>query len=100
MHRLHAHRVPLPGWAGSPALVLLRGAPGHRSGCSDSGLGPRHRAHASRAGGGAGRATMKITIENTTILAELNGVPARVWEGKTESGIPVICWITRIAVRS
>ena len=46
---------------------------------------------------------MKITIENTTKMVELqlNGVsvPARIWEGRTESGIPVHCYITRIAVR-
>lgn len=41
---------------------------------------------------------MKITIESTTKIIELNGVPARVWEGKTESGIKVHCFITRIAV--
>ncbi len=41
---------------------------------------------------------MKITIESTTRMVELDGVSARVWEGKTESGIPVICFIPRIAV--
>lgn len=41
---------------------------------------------------------MKITIESTSKIVELNGVPARVWEGKTESGIPVHCYVTRIAV--
>ena len=41
---------------------------------------------------------MKITIENTTKIVNLDGVQARVWEGKSESGIPVICFITRIAV--
>jgi hypothetical protein len=47
---------------------------------------------------------MKITIESTDKVIELvtdNGdgpaVPARVWEGKTESGIPVVCFVTRIA---
>jgi hypothetical protein len=45
---------------------------------------------------------MKITIENTTKIVELNIdgrlVPVRIWEGQTESGIPVHCYITRIAV--
>lgn len=41
---------------------------------------------------------MKITIESTTKLVELNGIPARIWEGHTDSGIPVHCYITRIAV--
>lgn len=36
---------------------------------------------------------MKVTIENTDKLVELDlgetSVPARVWQGQTESGIPV-----------
>lgn len=41
---------------------------------------------------------MKITIESTTKIVKLNGVDARVWEGSTESGIPVHCYIVRVAV--
>ena len=41
---------------------------------------------------------MKITIESTAKIVELNGVPARIWEGHTESGIPIHCFVTRIAV--
>jgi len=46
---------------------------------------------------------MKITIESTTKIVELktaNGasLPARVWEGKTDTGVEVIAFITRIAV--
>lgn len=41
---------------------------------------------------------MKIKLENTSKIVELNGVPARIWEGETESGIPVHAFITRIAV--
>lgn len=40
---------------------------------------------------------MKISIESTTKFVTLNGVPARIWEGHTESGIPVHCYVTRIA---
>jgi hypothetical protein len=44
---------------------------------------------------------MKISIESTTKIVELivNGSPvhARVWQGATESGVPVQCFITRIA---
>ena len=40
---------------------------------------------------------MKIEIENTKKIVELNGVPSRVWEGKTSSGIPVHCFVTRIS---
>ena len=43
---------------------------------------------------------MKIEIQNTTKIVELNGVPARVWEGTTESGIPVHCFVTRISPQS
>ena len=42
---------------------------------------------------------MKVTIENTTQITHLNGVPARIWEGTTESGIPVMAFITRISPR-
>jgi hypothetical protein len=42
---------------------------------------------------------MIITIESTTKIVEINGVPARIWEGHTiKSGIPVHCYVTRIAV--
>ena len=41
---------------------------------------------------------MTITIHNTTTTTTVNGVPARVWEGYTDSGIPVVCLITRVAV--
>lgn len=41
---------------------------------------------------------MKITIENTSKIVTVNDVPARIWEGHTESGIKVHCLITRIAV--
>jgi hypothetical protein len=42
---------------------------------------------------------MKITIESTTQIVDVNGVPARIWEGATDSGIPVHCFVTRIAVQ-
>jgi hypothetical protein len=41
---------------------------------------------------------MKVTIESTSKLVEVNGVPARVWEGVTASGIPVQCFVTRVAI--
>lgn len=41
---------------------------------------------------------MRITIESTSKVVEVNGVPARVWEGQSESGIPLTCMVTRIAV--
>lgn len=46
---------------------------------------------------------MKIAIESTDKIVQLqlgvNGdgiVPARLWEGHTDSGIPVHCYVTRI----
>ena len=42
---------------------------------------------------------MELIIESTTKIVTLNGLPARVWEGRTGSGIPVHCYITRIAVK-
>ena len=41
---------------------------------------------------------MKLIIENTTKIVRLNGVDARIWEGHTESGIAVHCYITLVAV--
>lgn len=41
---------------------------------------------------------MRITIESTTKTVTLNGVPARIWEGKTDSGIPCHVYVTRISV--
>ncbi len=44
---------------------------------------------------------MKITIESTSKIVTVetrNGpIQARVWQGETESGIPVHAFITRIA---
>jgi len=41
---------------------------------------------------------VKLIIESTSKMVEINGIPARVWEGHTDSGIPVHCFITRVAV--
>jgi len=45
---------------------------------------------------------MKVTLESTTKIVELtmNGqtLPARIWEGTTESGIKCHAYITRVAV--
>jgi len=45
---------------------------------------------------------MKVTLESTTKIVELNvngqTVPARVWEGRTAHGIRCHAYITRIAV--
>ena len=40
---------------------------------------------------------MKITIVSTDKIVQLNEVPARLWTGETESGIPVHCYVTRIS---
>lgn len=46
---------------------------------------------------------MKITIQSTSKIVMLTndnflpGVPARIWEGETETGIKVHCFVTRIA---
>jgi len=41
--------------------------------------------------------SMRIEIESTEKIVELDGVPARVWDGKTDSGIPVHVFVTRIS---
>lgn len=43
---------------------------------------------------------MEVTIQSTSKIVELDGVLARVWEGTTSTGIPVHCFITRIAVNN
>jgi hypothetical protein len=47
---------------------------------------------------------VKITLESTAQIVEIEvggvGIPARVWEGTTASGIRVQALITRIAVHS
>lgn len=40
---------------------------------------------------------MKITLESTTQIVEVNGIKCRVWEGVTERGIKVQALIPRIA---
>lgn len=40
---------------------------------------------------------MTVQLTSTTKVVELNGVPARIWEGFTDSGVPVHAYITRIA---
>lgn len=41
---------------------------------------------------------MKLLLESTTKVVELNGLPARIWEGTTESGIKVHAFLTRVAI--
>lgn len=41
---------------------------------------------------------MKITIESTPKIIEADDLRLRVWEGHTESGTPVICFILQVAV--
>lgn len=41
---------------------------------------------------------MKVLLESTTKIVEVNGVPARIWEGTTDTGIQVHAFITRIAI--
>lgn len=41
---------------------------------------------------------MQVQIHSTDKIVHLNNVPARIWEGITDTGIKVHCYITRIAV--
>ena len=41
---------------------------------------------------------MRILIESTDQILELNGVPVRVWNGTTESGVACLVFVHRIAV--
>lgn len=41
---------------------------------------------------------MKMTIESTSRIVHVNGVPARIWQGTTEAGVAVVVAVTRVAV--
>jgi hypothetical protein len=45
---------------------------------------------------------MKATLESTSKLVEMRvgpiTIPARVWEGVTEKGIPFVAFVTRVMV--
>lgn len=43
---------------------------------------------------------MKVKLESTSTIIDVNGVPGRLWEGKTDSGIIVQAVITRISVHN
>jgi hypothetical protein len=42
---------------------------------------------------------MKIKLESTATITRLDGVECRVWEGTTESGVPIVAFIPRIACK-
>ena len=42
---------------------------------------------------------MKLIIEATGTIERVNGVPARIWKGSTDTGIEVTCWIPIVQVR-
>lgn len=39
---------------------------------------------------------MKILIESTETFAKVRGTAARLWEGKTEGGIPIVAYVSLI----
>jgi hypothetical protein len=41
---------------------------------------------------------VKITIESTDKITTLDGVRARLWNGVTESGVPCLVFVSRLAV--
>ena len=43
---------------------------------------------------------MKIIIENTDKIVNLNGIPVRIWEWHTDSGIKINAFIYRIAINN
>lgn len=40
---------------------------------------------------------MVIILENTSTIIQLNGMPARVWQGATNTGVQITALITGIA---
>lgn len=41
---------------------------------------------------------MKIEIESTETITEIDGIPVRLWNGVTESGIPCKVFVRLLAV--
>jgi hypothetical protein len=41
---------------------------------------------------------MKITIEPTSTIVEIGGVPSRLWAGQTDDGTPCRVFVTLVAV--
>jgi hypothetical protein len=41
---------------------------------------------------------MKATVENTSRIITVNGIPARLWKGVTESGVEFEMLVVRVAV--
>lgn len=41
---------------------------------------------------------MKLTLESTTRIDEVNGVPCRLWQGQTERGVQVHAYIAMVGV--
>lgn len=40
---------------------------------------------------------MKIELEPTVALDTVNGTRCRIWEGKTDKGVPVKAWIATVS---
>ena len=40
---------------------------------------------------------MKLTIEPTSIIETIEGVPCRRWEGVTDAGTPVHVWVRMLS---
>ena len=43
---------------------------------------------------------MTITVTSTSKVVELNGIAHRVWEGKTEHGTDLHCFIARVGTKA
>jgi hypothetical protein len=41
---------------------------------------------------------MRITLESTSKIVQLNGQSVRIWQGQTESGIPMHAYVPLVAV--
>lgn len=41
---------------------------------------------------------MKVQLESTTRIIDVNGVPCRVWQGKTDGGVPMHAYIALVGV--
>lgn len=42
---------------------------------------------------------MKLTLQSTDRIVEVDGAPARVWTGTNEDGVPCVAFIRKVAIR-
>lgn len=93
---MNDHRGPDLAGRADPASGA--GEPGPGRGGAGEGQGGADRGPFTVDRGPAEETEMKITIESTPTITEIDGVPVRVWMGTTGAGTHCKVFVHRIAV--